>query len=151
MKRAILLLTCVFLFSLSTAIAGTNEFSLFGARIGMSRVELDQIWHKQANDEYVIDNSILYKIRPEFDHRDRLYKLNFSFPLPLRDQYPAHMVSTAFQEKLSRLWDSESLAVTVRTGRGSAEVTVTDKALQKEFTDHINAQVEFQLTAILKP
>lgn len=150
MKRTALF-TALFLFAIFITVARAADFSLQGARLGMPRAELDRVWQKLDNGGYAIDGSILMNLKPEFDHRDRLYRLTFAFPLPLQDQYPPAMVATAFQEQLTGMWQQDNITVTVRTGRGTAEVVVTDKALLQELTEHVKAQVQFQLGQILKP
>lgn len=116
------------------------DFSLFGVKMGMSREEVDGAWTKLESGEYVIANSALFNIQPEFDHRDRLYKLAFS--APLGEQYPGHLVSTALQKLVQDLWSSDnSLSVGTRSGRGMVEITVTSKKLLDDYIAHIKAQL----------
>jgi hypothetical protein len=151
MKKIVISSSLIIALVLSPALSEAADFSLFGAKIGMPRAELDQIWQKLGSGDYAIDGSVLINVKPEFDHRDRMYKLTFTFPLSLQQEYPPHMVAAAFQEKIVALWGSATTTVTVRTGRGTAEVAILDKTLQNELTEHINAQVEFKLTEILQP
>ena len=72
------------------------DFSLFGVKMGMPKEEISKTWTKLESGEYIIENSALFNIQTEFDHRERLYKLSFS--APVGDQYPGHLVSTARAE-----------------------------------------------------
>jgi hypothetical protein len=75
----------------------SEEFKLFGVKFGMTRQEFDQTWIKLESGKYSIQEAVLFDIVPDFDHQDRLYKLSFSVPIPLQDQYPQHFVASAFQ------------------------------------------------------
>ncbi len=131
--------------------AWAEKFSLFGVTMGMTRGEVDNAWQKLETGEYYIDGSSLINLVPEFDHRDRLYRLSFSTPIPLLDQHPGAYVTTAFQESVQERWASDNLAVSLRTGRGSADVTLTSKPLQAEYSDHVRAQMKIRLIDLLKP
>ena len=131
---------------LMPAVSMGADFSLFGVKMGMSKEEVSKVWTILESGEYVIENSALFNIQPEFDHRDRLYKLTFS--APLGDQYPGHLVSTALQKLVQELWSVDrSLSVGTRSGRGMVEITITSKSLLDEYVTHIKAQ----LSALFQP
>jgi hypothetical protein len=131
--------------------ASGEGFSLFGVKMGMPQEEVDTVWQRLETGDYYIDGSVLINLVPEFDHRNRLYRLSFSAPIPLLDQHPGTYVTTAFQESVQELWASDDLAVSLRTGRGGADITLTSKSLQKGYANHVRAQMMIRLTDILRP
>lgn len=127
-----------------------EDFSLFGVTMGMEKSALENIWVKGEENSYQVPGSVLLKVIPEFDHRDRMYRLTFSTPIPLLDQYPGQYATTAFQQVVQERWGKGELVVSIRTGRGIADITLTSKPLQEEYNQHIKAQMEFQLRTILQ-
>ena len=122
-----------------------GEFSLFGVQFGMTREEINKLWKVLDSGEYYIKDSALLNVKAEFDYRERLYELTFSVPLP--DKYPSSLVSTAYQSLVSKMWQQPEVVVNVRIGKGAAETTVTNKKLQKEYTEHIQTV----LVPLLRP
>jgi len=144
MKTALRFLL-VFMILLPTASVAA-DFSLFGVKMGMTKEEINNTWTKLESGEYVIENSALFNIQPEFDHRNRLYKVIFS--APVGDQYPGHLVTTALQKLVQDLWASDrTLSVGTRSGRGMVEITITSKKLLDDYVTHIKAQ----LSTLFKP
>ncbi|UCG38832.1 MAG: hypothetical protein JSV00_00935, partial [bacterium] len=64
---------------------------------------------------------------------------------------PPGFVTTAFQEVLQEQWTVPDLVITTRTGRGAAEVMLVNKSLEKEYFQHVRAQMLIQLGILLKP
>jgi hypothetical protein len=132
--------------------AFSDGFSLFGVKMGMNRAEVDKLWTRMETGEYLIKDSILYNVQPLFDYRDRVYSLSFSMPIPFLDQYPSNYVKSAMQNEIIKLWKTDqSIMVGVRSGSSAVDVTITDKSLIEEFNNHINVQVQVQLSNVLKP
>ncbi|MDF1535195.1 MAG: hypothetical protein P1S46_01675 [bacterium] len=131
--------------------ASAEGFSLFGVKMGMVQEAVNAAWQQLETGDYYIEGSALINLVPEFDHRNRLYRLSFSTPIPLLDQHPGTYVTTAFQESIQELWASDDLAVSLRTGRGSADISLTSKSLQKEYADHVRAQMKARITDIFRP
>ena len=149
MKKITLLTAALMILLAGVAIA--DEFSLYGVKMGMAKTEIETHWNKLEENQYMIEGSILLNILPEFDHRDRLYKLRFSVPIPLLDQYPGTYATSAFQELAQKRWDDPDLIVSLRTGRGVADVSLTSRSLEKELADHVRAQMQIHLSTLLKP
>jgi hypothetical protein len=149
--KKILLLTVSVIFLLPPGKVGAEEFSLYGVRMGMTRTEVEQLWVKLDDGKYYVEDSILLNIKLDFDHEEKLYKLSFSLPVPLLDKYPASFVNTSFQELVQEKWANPSRALTVRVGRGNADITVLDKDRQSAFMNYINELMRLQLSTILKP
>lgn len=131
--------------------ASASEFSLFGVAMGMKRAEVDTHWQPLQDGKYMIEGSLLLKIEPQFDHQDRLYRLNFSIPIPLLEQHPVPYVTTSFQDLIQERWAGEDTIINIRTGRGIGDVMLTSKSLQAEYTEHIRSQMLLQLGILLKP
>jgi len=148
MKRSFFLL--IFAVSLVSTPALADDFSLFGVSMGMPRAEVETHWQKSGNGDYQIPDSLIFNILPEFDHRDRLYRISFSMPIPLLDQYPGAYVTTAFQKVVQEQFGKGDQSLSIRTGRGTADITLTDKPLLDSFNEHIQAQMLMQLPTILK-
>ena len=149
MKKQLEILILLVLFIPMTA--GADEFSLFGVKMGMQKKEVDKIWPATSDGQYQIPGSTLYNVLPEYDHRNRLYSLSFSVPIPLLDQYPGPYATTAFQQVVQERWGASGYTVNLRTGRGVGDITVTSKLLKEEYDEHIKSQMEFQLQTILDP
>jgi hypothetical protein len=149
MKKMALLAVAFMILLPGLAVA--EEFSLFGVKMGMERTEVETHWNRLDNDQYLLEDSILLNLLPEFDHRDRLYRLNFTVPIPLLDQYPAPYVMTAFQKAVQELYGTDDQVVSIRTGRGAADITLTSKPLLESYNEHIRSQMLMQLPTILKP
>jgi hypothetical protein len=130
--------------------AWAEKFSLFGVTMGMEKAALENIWIKGEENNYQVPGSVLFKVIPEFDHRNQMYRLSFSTPIPLLDQYPGPYAATAFQQAVQEKWGSGEIIISIRTGRGIADITLTSKPLQDEYNKHIKAQMEFQLQSILR-
>ena len=128
-----------------------DEFSLYGVKMGMPKEEIDTLWSVSGVDGYQILDSVILKLVPEFDHRNRLYRLNFTVPIPLLDQYPAPYVMTAFQKAIQELYGTTEQVVSIRTGRGAADITLTSKPLLESYNEHIRSQMLMQLPTLLKP
>jgi hypothetical protein len=128
----------------------SQSFSLFGVTMGMEKAALENIWIKGEENSYQIPGSVLFKVIPEFDHRNQMYRLSFSTPIPLLDQYPGPYAATAFQQAVQEKWGSGEIVVSIRTGRGIADITLTSKPLLDGYNKHIKAQMEFQLQSILQ-
>lgn len=138
MKTALRYLFVIIILFPSISVAA--DFSLFGVKMGMPKEEVSKTWTKLESGEYIIENSALFNIQTEFDHRERLYKLSFS--APVGDQYPGHLVSTALQKLVQDLWAGDrTLSVSTRSGRGMVEINITSKALLDEYVTHIKAQL----------
>ena len=142
------MISILFLFS---GIAQAAQFSLYGVTLGMTRTEVDEKWKRLDENKYYVEESILLNINPVFDHEERLYQLGFSIPVPLLDQYPAPFVNTSLQELVQEMWAGPTTAVSVRIGRGTADITILDKTRQGNFITHINEQMSLQLSILLKP
>ena len=149
MKKSLLIIICSLF--LTTGIARAEEFSLYGVTMGMTREEINAHWQKLENGKYIIDGSVLMNITPEFDHRNRLYKLSFTIPIPLLDEHPVPYVTTSFQDLIQDRWASDDLITNIRTGRGVAGIMLTSKPLQTEYEEHIHKQMLLQLGVLLKP
>jgi hypothetical protein len=123
-----------------------GEFSLFGVKMAMPREEVDKAWGKLPSGEYHIEDSVLFNIQTEFDFRDRLSKLSFS--VPITDEYPSNLITTAYQRLIQDLWgDDSTISLNVRGSRGVLEVTVTSRELMEEYIEHI----KIRLSTIFKP
>lgn len=149
MKRVFLAVTTICLLLYGTASA--EDFSLYGVSMGMSRSEVETHWSRLEGDKYGIEGSLILDLLPMFDHRDRLYKVSFSVPVPLVDQYPGNYVTTAFQDTVQQRWSHPDLVLNLRTGRGIVDITLTSKPLEQEFMEHIRAQMQVHLSTLLKP
>jgi len=128
-----------------------DEFSLYGVKMGMTKEKIDTLWAVSGVDEYQIPDSVLLKIVPEFDHRNRLYRLSFTAPIPLLDQYPAPYVMTIFQKAIQELYGTADHVISIRTGRGAADITLTSKSLLESYNEHIRSQMLILLPTLLKP
>lgn len=123
-----------------------EEFSLFGAKFGMSRAELKEVWSELPSGEYHIREAVLFNVSAEFDHLGRLYILHFS--VPLGERYPADLTATAYQRLAGRMWGRDpKLNVSVRAGRGTAETTVSHKDFGEEYRQFI----EDELARMFRP
>jgi hypothetical protein len=149
MKRVFLLTACFLILLPGAAMA--QDFSLYGVSMGMPRAEISKLWKELENNQYYIEDSIFLNIIPEFDHNDQLYGLSFSVPIPLLDEHPGPFVTSAFQELIQEMWTSEDLVVSLRTGRGTTDVKVTNKRLQEKYKQHIRVQMQVQMGLIFKP
>ncbi len=122
--------------------ATCEQFSLFGVKMAMTREEVDAIWSKLPSGEYNIEGSVLFNIKVEFDFRDRLNKLSFS--VPITGEHPSNLVATAYQRLMGELWgDDPTISLSVRSGKGVLETTVSSKTLQDEYIEHIMLQLKF--------
>lgn len=128
-----------------------EEFSLYGVKMGMLKEEIDTSWTLGEEGAYQIPDSLILNVGPEFDHRNRLYRLSFTVPIPLLDQYPSSYVATAFQRAVQELYGTADQIVSIRTGRGTADITITSKTLQDSYNDHIRTQILMQLPLIMNP
>ncbi|UCF30327.1 MAG: hypothetical protein JSV26_09710 [bacterium] len=136
--RSVILSTALVIL-LAPAPSPAQEFSLFGVKMGMTREEIGQIWRLTEAGEYTIEGSAIFNIQPEFDHRDRLYKLSFSSPIG--EEYPGHLLQSALQRLVKELWGSDpAVSVSTRSSRGIMETTVTSQALTEEYITHIKLQ-----------
>jgi hypothetical protein len=149
MKKIFLIAISVLL--LLPGMIRAEDFSLYGVSMGMTREDVDSRWQKLEEGKYFIENSILLNINLEFDHEDKLFKLIFSLPVPLLDKYPASFVNTSFQDLVQKRWAAPTTAISVRVGRGVADITVLDKTRQDKFMKHISDQMKLQLSVLLKP
>ena len=143
-------LTSVLLILVS-GVAKADEFSLYGVKMGMTKTEVETHWTLSEVDGYQIPNSVVLNLTPEFDHRDRLYRLSFTVPIPLLDQYPGPYVTTAFQKAVQERYGTPDQVVSIRSGRGAADITVTGKSLLESYNNHITVQMLMQLNLLLKP
>ena len=149
MKKIVLLTAAILI--LVSGMASAEEFSLYGVKMGMTETELETHWNKLDDNQYIIEGSTLLNILPEFDHRQRLYKLRFSTPIPLLDQYPGAYATSAFQELAQKRWEDPDLIVSLRTGRGIADISLTSRSLDQEFAEHVKVQMQVHLSTLLKP
>jgi hypothetical protein len=149
MKKILLITISVLL--LLPGMIRAEDFSIYGVSMGMTRADVDARWEKLENDKYHIKDSILMNVLPEFDHEDKLYRLSFSIPIPLLDQHPGTYVTTAFQDLVQERWAGDDQIVNLRTGRGKADIMITSRHLQTEYTNHIRTQIQLQLGILLKP
>jgi hypothetical protein len=117
----------------------------------MPKEEVNALWTFSEADGYQIPESVLLNVIPEFDHRNRLYRLNFTIPIPLLDQYPGPYVTTAFQKAFQELYSTADQVVSIRTGRGTADITLTQKPLLESYNEHVKAQMLIQLPILLRP
>jgi hypothetical protein len=150
MMKKITLIAASFLVLLP-GIVKADEFSLYGVKMGMPKEEVNALWTFSEADGYQIPESVLLNVIPEFDHRNRLYRLNFTIPIPLLDQYPGPYVTTAFQKAFQELYSTADQVVSIRTGRGTADITLTQKPLLESYNEHVKAQMLIQLPILLRP
>ena len=148
--KKIVLLAVTFLVLLP-GLVKADGFSLYGVKMGMMETEVETHWKKLEANQYMVEGSMLLNILPVFDHRGRLYKVSFSMPVPLLDQYPSSYATSAFQELVQKRWDDPDLVVSLRTGRGTADLSLTSKSLDQEFSDHVRTQMQVHLSTLLKP
>jgi len=145
MKRNVIALLPFLILVLCGNAAGA-EFSLYGAKMGMTKTELDKIWIPLESGEYAIKDASVFGIIPEFDPNERLFKLSFSAPIP--KEYPSQYATTALQKIIQELWGRDpGISLSVRSGRGAVEVTVVSKSLEEELIRHIMVK----LSTIFKP
>lgn len=149
MKKLILFAAAIMF--LMPNLAKADEFGLYGVKMGMPKEEVDTHWTYSKIEGYQIPDSVVLKLSPEFDHRNRLYRLSFSVPIPLMDQYPGANATTAFQRAVQDLYGTVDQAVSIRTGRGAADITVTSKPLLESYNKHIETQMRMNLQQLLKP
>ena len=150
MMKKITLIAASLLLLLPGIVRG-DEFSLYGVKMGMPKEEVNALWTFSEADGYQIPDSVLLNVIPEFDHRNRLYRLNFTIPIPLLDQYPGPYVTTAFQKAFQELYSTADQVVSIRTGRGTADITLTQKPLLESYNEHVKAQMLIQLPILLRP
>jgi hypothetical protein len=150
MMKKITLIAASFLVLLP-GIVKADEFSLYGVKMGMPKEEVNALWTFSEADGYQIPESVLLNVIPEFDHRNRLYRLNFTIPIPLLDQYPGPYVTTAFQKAFQELYSTADQVASIRTGRGTADITLTQKPLLESDNEHVKAQMLIQLPILLRP
>ncbi len=150
MMKKITLIAASLLVLLPGIVRG-DEFSLYGVKMGMPKEEVNALWTFSEADGYQIPDSVLLNVIPEFDHRNRLYRLNFTIPIPLLDQYPGPYVTTAFQKAFQELYSTADQVVSIRTGRGTADITLTQKPLLESYNEHVKAQMLIQLPILLRP
>ena len=148
--KKIILIAATFLVLLPGIVKG-DEFSLYGVKMGMPKEEVSALWTYSEIDGYQIPDSVLRNVTTEFDHRNRLYRLNFTIPIPLLDQYPSPYVTTAFQKAFQELYSTADQVVSIRTGRGTADITLTNKTLLESYNEHVRAQMLIQLPILLRP
>lgn len=128
-------------FGVPAAPAQPEEFSFFGVKFGMTKVEIGQKWLPLSGGVYAVSSPAIKQIRPSFDHEGRLYEFVFSIDLQFPDD-PPPLVNIAFQETLNSKWKKNAgLVVNLAMGREGSQVTIIHERLRDGYVKHLQGKM----------
>jgi hypothetical protein len=125
--------------------AQSEWFSFFGAKFGMTKVEIGQKWLPLSGGVYAVSSPAIKQIKPLFDHEGRLYEFAFSIELQFPDD-PATLVNIAFQETLNNKWKKNAgIIVNLAIGREGSQVSIVHERLRDGYVKHLQGKMDVLL------
>ena len=121
------------------------EFSFFGVKFGMTKIEIGQKWLPLSGGVYAVSSPAIKQVKPLFDHEGRLYEFAFSIDLPFPDD-PVALVNIAFQETLNNKWKKNAgLIVSLSMGREGSQVSIVHERLRDGYVKHLQGKMDVLL------